>query len=160
MKNMMVFEEYAKWLVLLSEMQRAVIASELGDVQSAMKFGQKQIETAAAGIASAPQAKTARAYMVIGKVMIINCNYAAAKAYEKQDLTLRTYFQDRKRNISNPFVNHTYRLANIAPKVFTERDLDKQVSSPATAILPVALPFIFVRTSLWIHIKVTLFSAY
>ena len=146
MKNMMVFEEYEKWLVLLSDMQqaRAIIASELGDIQSAMKFGQKQIETAAAGIASAPQAKTARAYMVMGKVVIINCNYAAAKAYEKQDLTLRTHFQDRKSDISNPFVNHTYRLANKAPKVFPERDLNNQASGPALAILPVALPFILV----------------
>ena len=86
MKIMMVFEEYEKWLSLLSDMQqaRAIVASELGDVQNAMKFGQKQVETAAAGVVSAPQPKTtelARAYMVMGKVMTINCNYAAAQAY-------------------------------------------------------------------------------
>ncbi len=66
----MVFQQYVKWLILLSDMQqaRAVIASELGDVHTAMTFGQKQIETAAAATGSAPQAKTtelARAYMEI-----------------------------------------------------------------------------------------------
>ncbi len=82
----MVFEYYAKWLVLLSDMQqaRAVIASELGDVYTAMTFGQKQIETATAATGSAPHAKTtelARAYMVMGNIMILAYDYAAAEAY-------------------------------------------------------------------------------
>ena len=62
---------------------RAVIASKLGDVYTAMTFGQKQIETAAAVTGSALQARTtelARAYMVMGNIMIIAYNYAAAEA--------------------------------------------------------------------------------
>ncbi len=82
----MCYEEYAKWLVLLSDMQqaRAVIASDLGDVETAMTLGQKQIETATAATGSAPRAKTtelARAYLEMGKIMIINQDPAAAETY-------------------------------------------------------------------------------
>ena len=82
---MMVFEQHAKWLVLLSDMEQArtIIATELGDVQNAMTFGEKQLETAGAATVSAPRAMTtelARAYMVNGYVMIINGDYAAAQA--------------------------------------------------------------------------------
>ena len=85
MKQMLVFQEYAKRLLLLSDMQqaRAVIACELGDVLTAVTFGQKQLATATAATGFAPQAKTtelARAYMVMGNVMLIDRQYAAAEA--------------------------------------------------------------------------------
>lgn len=85
MKDMMVFEEHAKWLVLLSDMQqaRAVIASDLGDVQTALTFGKKQLATASA-TTSGPQVNTielARAYMDLGKISIVDRNYAAAEEY-------------------------------------------------------------------------------
>ena len=82
----MVFEEHAKWLVLLSDMQqaRAVIASDLGDVQIAVTVGKKQLATASATTASAPQVNTTelgRAYMELGKIMIIDRRYAKAEEY-------------------------------------------------------------------------------
>ena len=86
MKNMMFLAEYEKWLVLLSDMQQAyaVIASDLGNVQTAMIFGQRQIETAATVTGYTLRAETtelARAYLVMGNIMIINYKYATAKAY-------------------------------------------------------------------------------
>ena len=89
MKKMMVFQEYSKRLLLLVDMQQAcaIIAYQLGDSQTATAFGQKQIGTATAAIGFAPRAKTtelARAYMVMGNIMIINHKYAAAEAYFNQ----------------------------------------------------------------------------
>ena len=86
MKDMMVFEEHAKWLVLLSGMQQAcaVIASDLGDVQTALTFGEKQLAAASAAALSAPQVETtelARANMELGKIKIIERNYAGAEDY-------------------------------------------------------------------------------
>lgn len=89
MKKMMVFQEFSKRLVLLADMQQAcaIIACQLGGVQTAITFGQKQLSTATAAVGFAPQAKTtelARAYTVMGNVMIINHEYAAAEAYFNQ----------------------------------------------------------------------------
>ena len=86
MKNMMVLAEHEKWLVLLSDMQQAyaVIASDLGNVQTAMIFGQRQIETAAAVAAYAPRAETtelARAYMVMGNILIMDYKFVTARSY-------------------------------------------------------------------------------
>ena len=80
----MIFEEHAKWLVLLSDMQqaRAIIASDLGDVQTAVTFGKKQLATASSTTVSAPQVNTtelARAYMYLGKIMILDRKYAEAE---------------------------------------------------------------------------------
>ena len=82
----MVFEEHAKWLGLLSDMQqaRAVIASDLGDVRTAVTFGKKQLATASATIVSAPHVNTtelARAYVELGKIMIIDRKYAKAEEF-------------------------------------------------------------------------------
>ena len=86
MKEKMFLEEHVKWLVLLSDMQqaRAVIASDLGDVQTAVTFGKKQLATASAATVSAPQVNTidlARAYMELGKILIIDRKYADAEEY-------------------------------------------------------------------------------
>ena len=86
MKQNLGFQEYAKRLVLLSDLQqaRAVIAYELGDVQTALVFGQKQLGTTKAATGFAPQANTtelARSYMVMGNVYIIDRKYDAAEAY-------------------------------------------------------------------------------
>ena len=84
MKNMLVFEEHAKWLVLQSDMEQAVavIASDIGNVPFAIAFGDKQRATTAAATTCASRAKTteiARAYMEVGKIMIIDQKPAAAE---------------------------------------------------------------------------------
>ena len=86
MKDMMVFEEREKWLLLLSSMQqaRAVIASDLNDIETALIFGEKQLAAASTAALSAPQVKTtelARANMELGKIKIIERNYAGAEEY-------------------------------------------------------------------------------
>lgn len=100
MKENIILEEHAKWLVLLSDMEqaRAVIASDLGDVQTAVTFGKKQLATASAATVSAPPVNTielARAYMELGKILIIDRQYADAEGYFAKALhvleTLPTY---------------------------------------------------------------------
>ena len=86
MKENMFLKEQAKWLVLLSDMQqvRVVIASDPGDVQTAVTFGKKQLATASTATKSAPQVNTielARAYMELGKILIIDRRYTDAEEH-------------------------------------------------------------------------------